>query len=108
MNVILKFGFGDLKMQLPPSTLLALFITIIITALGCAKKADVCDEAVRIVCKSEYKDERMCNETKKFAEAARQNDSVIAKAYGIDWCSKIVNTYNIGIDLKKGEKYWRK
>ncbi len=95
-------------MQLPPSALLLLFITITIIAFGCTKKADVCDEAVRIVCKSEYKDERMCNETKKFAEAARQNDSVIAKAYGIEWCNNVVNTYNIGIDLKKGEKYWRK
>ncbi len=89
------------------SLLLALFF-IIFLSIGCAKKGDVCNEAIRIVCKSEYKDERMCKETKKFAEAARQNDSVIAKAYGIEWCSKIVNTYNVGIDLKKGEKYWRK
>jgi hypothetical protein len=87
--------------------LLTLFF-IILLSKGCAKKADVCDEAIRIVCKSEYKDERMCNETKKFAEAARQKESLSAKAYGIEWCSKIVNTYNIGIDLKKGEKYWRK
>lgn|SRR4030067_2028725 len=108
MASLKEFRFGDFKMHLSFPSLILLFITITITAFGCAKKTDVCDEAIRIVCKSEYKDERMCTETKKFAEAARQNDSVIAKAYGIDWCSKIVNTYNVGIDLKKGEKYWRK
>ncbi len=95
------------KIFLSSAMLLALF-SIILLSIGCAKKADVCDEAIKIVCISEYKDERMCKETKKFAEAARQNDSLSAKAFGIEWCSNIVNTYNVGIDLKKGEKYWRK
>ncbi len=94
-------------MQLPPSALLALFITIIIT-MGCAKKEDVCDKAIRIFCNSEYKNEQMCKDTKKLAEAARQNDSLSAKAYGVEMCNMIVNTYNIRIDMKKGEKYWRK
>ncbi len=86
--------------------LLALFITI--TAIGCAKKEDVCDKAIRILCKSEYKNEGLCNEIKKLAEAARQNESLSAKAYGIKSCNDVVNAYNVMIDLKKGEKYWRK
>jgi len=88
------------------SLLLALFF-IISLSIGCAKKEDVCDEAIRILCKSEYKNEGLCNEIKKLAEAARQNESLSAKAYGIKSCNDVVNTYNVMIDLKKGEKYWR-
>ena len=91
-------------MQLPPSALLALFVTITITAFGCAKKADVCDEVIRIVCKSEYKDERMCNETRKFAEAARQKESVYAQSIAIKVCNDIVTIHEAMIELEKAKK----
>ena len=89
-------------MQLPPSALLALFITITIIAFGCAKKEDVCDKAVKIACTT--KDKQTCNQTKKFAEAARQKESVYAQSIAIKVCNDIVTMHEAMIELEKAKK----
>ncbi len=83
------------------SLLLALFF-IILLSNGCTKKADVCDEAVKIACTT--KDKQTCNQTKKFAEAARQNESVYAKSIAIKVCNDIVTMHEAMIELEKAKK----
>ena len=70
--------------------------------MGCTKKEDVCDEAVRIACTT--KDERTCNETKRFAEAARQKDSIYAKTIALQVCNDIVTMHEAMIELEKAKK----
>lgn len=83
------------------SLLLALFF-IIFLSIGCTKKEDVCDKAVKIACTT--KDKQTCNQTKKFAEAARQNESVYAKSIAIKVCNDIVTMHEAMIELEKARK----
>ncbi len=87
------------------SLLLALFFVILLS-LGCTRKEDVCDKAVKIACeqvRSSF-DQSMCNEAKKYAEAARQNDSMYAKQLGLEFCNGLVTRYEALIELEKAKK----
>jgi 23S rRNA G2445 N2-methylase RlmL len=81
---------------------LTLFLLL---SISCAKKEDVCDKAVRIAC--EDANSFGCNNAKKNAEFARQNDSISLKQEGLESCEQIVNMYEALIELKK-EKEVRK
>jgi hypothetical protein len=70
--------------------------------MGCTKKEDICDKAVKIACTT--KDKQTCNQTKKFAEAARQNESVYAKAIALKVCNDIVTMNEAMIELEKAHK----
>lgn len=88
-------------MYLSSAMLLTLFL-ITFLLIGCAKKEDVCDKAVKIACTT--KDKQTCNQTKKFAEAARQNESVYAKSIAIKVCNDIVTMHEAMIELEKAKK----
>ena len=70
------------KIYLSSAMLLAPF-SIILLSIGCAKKADVCDEAIKIVCISEYKDERMCKETKNLQKLQGKMIAYLLKHSGL-------------------------
>ena len=83
---------------------------ICLVSIGCAKKEDVCDKAIKIVCKegSSSFDQTMCNEARKYAEAARQNDSAYAKDVGLKFCNDLVAMHEAMIELGKAEKILNK
>lgn len=83
-------------------TILSMLFLVTFLSIGCTKKADVCDKAVKIACTT--KDKQTCNQTKKFAEAARQNESVYAKSIAIKVCNDIVTMHEAMIELGKAKK----